>query len=158
MFYCPWSYYRFQVILLCFFHSFKRIVHLIKIGNISLLLQGGQVFYGGAIGGIGALVGLKVTKADANAMTKIILPTIPLGHALGRIGCFLAGCCYGMPYYGPCSITFTYPAGNLPLHIPLFPVQLLEALINLLLFILLMKLSKKHSTIHIALVYIFYIQ
>ena len=57
-----------------------------------------------------------------------------LGQAIGRIGCFQGGCCYGMP----CAWGVVYPEGSLPYSVyegvPLFPVQLVEASVLFLLF------------------------
>ena len=51
---------------------------------------------------------------------------VPIAHAFGRIGCFLAGCCYGVPWHGMISVH--YPAGGIaPAGIALFPVQIAEA-------------------------------
>ena len=88
--------------------------------------QGGYVFYGGAIGGIlsGALYaaarGIPVLK-----LADVTAPTILLGQAIGRLGCFLAGCCYGQPTELPWGVRF--PAGGLPpSDVDLHPTQLYE--------------------------------
>lgn len=109
------------------------------INNDTLLnvMQGGYVFYGGFIGGLLAIVLYSRSKyAVRNNIHLIhylmtIAPVIPLAHAFGRIGCFMAGCCYGIPdeRFG---IAFTHSLGA-PNGIKLFPVQLLE---SFLLFIL----------------------
>ena len=58
---------------------------------------------------------------------------LPLMHAFGRAGCFFAGCCYGVRCDGPLAVTFhSSPAA--PNGVGLFPVQLLEAALNLVLF------------------------
>jgi phosphatidylglycerol:prolipoprotein diacylglycerol transferase len=59
---------------------------------------------------------------------------IPIGHAIGRVGCFFAGCCYGIPYEGIFSHVYTEAAGQTPLHIPLLSIRLIEASCLLLLF------------------------
>lgn len=102
----------------------------------------GFVFYGGLLGGIGtAIIYCRHYKEPLITMTDIAVPFIPLVHGIGRIGCFLAGCCYGIPseHYG---IAFSSsPAA--PNGIPLFPVQLLEAAINLLLSAVLVFYTRK---------------
>ena len=96
------------------------------------LARSGGVFYGGLIVAVGVAlwyidrVGLPLwTTCDAFA------PGIALGHVVGRMGCFFAGCCYGRPTTVPWAITFTDPfaAANVgtPLNIPLHPTQLYEA-------------------------------
>jgi len=67
--------------------------------DLSLLWrEPGMVFYGGLFGGVagGALtaVGLRIPFAAA---ADLAAPVLPLGHAFGRVGCFLSGCCYGRP-------------------------------------------------------------
>jgi phosphatidylglycerol:prolipoprotein diacylglycerol transferase len=61
----------------------------------------------------------------------------------GRIGCFMAGCCYGKPTDGPLSVTFTDAACQAPLNTPLVPTQLLEAGYILLVMILLLVIKSK---------------
>jgi phosphatidylglycerol:prolipoprotein diacylglycerol transferase len=63
-------------------------------------------------------------------------------HSFGRIGCFFAGCCYGIKYQGPFSITFLDSIAG-PNHVALFPIQLLESFINVLVSIFLIFYSKK---------------
>ncbi len=104
------------------------------------LIFGGLVFYGGLIGGALAIyVYCKVKKIDANAQFMIMVPYFPLIHAFGRVGCFLAGCCYGVEYHGIFAVTF--PEGS---HCPgtRFPTQLCEVFVNLLIFVVLILLRK----------------
>jgi phosphatidylglycerol:prolipoprotein diacylglycerol transferase len=60
---------------------------------------------------------------------------LPLAHAVGRLGCFLAGCCYGAAHDLPWAVTYTDPAAadlnGTPLGRPLHPTQLYEALLEL---------------------------
>ena len=58
----------------------------------------GFVFYGGLIGGIlGYIVGCKIAKVSLKEYVNIFGVAIPIAHGFGRIGCFCAGCCYGIP-------------------------------------------------------------
>ena len=52
---------------------------------------------------------------------------LALGQAFGRLGCFMAGCCYGLPYDGACAVTFTDPHTLAPPGVPLHPTQLYSA-------------------------------
>lgn len=105
---------------------------------------GGLVYYGGLTGGIiGANVGIRVAKVRFSVAERSVVPYIPLGHAIGRIGCLLAGCCNGMPYDGPFAVY--YPNG-LPGSAPgqgYFPVQPLEAIVNLCICAALTAISRK---------------
>ena len=112
------------------------------------IIKGGFVFYGGLIGGaIGLIAYAKEFKKDLSLLFEIYTSVLPLGHAFGRIGCFFGGCCYGVEYDGPFSYVYEVAAGQVPLGIPLFPVQILEALCLLLLFavqmLLLVRFSEK---------------
>jgi phosphatidylglycerol---prolipoprotein diacylglyceryl transferase len=72
---------------------------------------------------------------------------LDLGHAIGRLGCFAAGCCYGKPTSHWWGVTFTNPLANLnsdtPLNVPLQPTQLFESAVELGLFLLLMWMFKR---------------
>ncbi len=107
-------------------------------------LREGFVFYGAFIGGLGgvAVYALK-HKFPFFSLTDYFVPALVLGHAFGRIGCFFAGCCYGIACETPISITF--PAGGLaPAGVPLIPTQLLESgFLFLLCAFLVLVLSKK---------------
>ena len=68
----------------------------------------------------------------------VFAPGIALGHAIGRIGCFAAGCCWGAECKRSWAVTFTDPAANevtgVPLNVPLHPTQLYEAGTEALIF------------------------
>lgn len=106
---------------------------------------GGYVFYGGLIGALLMyLFYCKRMEYSFLRFTNVIAPVIPLVHAFGRVGCFLGGCCYGIEYEGPLSVTYPHNdyVENLG-SVSRFPVQLLEAGINILLFLVLYLYAKK---------------
>ena len=107
------------------------------------LFQGGFVFCGGLIGGaVGAWLYCRRYHLDSLGYFDRAVVVLPLAHAFGRIGCFCAGCCYGIPYEGIGSVTF--PPGAYGLSgVALFPVQLLEAFLNGLLFLFLIAFCRK---------------
>lgn len=110
------------------------------------VLQGGFVFYGGLIGGfIGLMIYSKIFKIKSSVVMDIYAVVLPLGHACGRVGCYLGGCCYGMEYHGPFSVTYSDEVLNYgtPVGVPLFPVQLLESALLLVMFALLIVLYFK---------------
>lgn len=108
---------------------------------------GGAVFYGGLIGGIiAAYITMRVMKLDLKQHTDILTLAIPLFHSLARVGCFLGGCCYGIE----CEFGITVTGNTLVPSIndvSRFPVQLLEAVFNIILFIVLYLLYKKTLTV-----------
>jgi len=118
---------------------------VINFAFIKELLTQGFVFYGGLFGGIaGVYLYARQYRFKFLYLLELLIPAIPVAHAFGRIGCFLAGCCYGIPYEGLFSICF--PSSSFgPVGIPLFPVQLLESLLlfSLAAFLLLYDIRAK---------------
>jgi len=95
------------------------------------LLSGG-VFYGGLIAGVlGTYLYSRWNGLPWWRFADPIMVGVPLGHAIGRIGCFFAGCCYGAPCDRPWAVTFTSPDAHriagVPLGVPLHPTQLYDA-------------------------------
>ncbi len=92
---------------------------------------GGSVFYGGLLGGtLTGYLGLRFLKQDVSTYSDLMAPIVPLFHAIARVGCFLAGCCYGIPCAWGIAVTGnTMVPGINGVH--RFPVQLLEAACNL---------------------------
>jgi len=76
-------------------------------------------------------------------------PGIALGHAIGRIGCFAAGCCYGALCNRPWAVRFTNPDAkefsNVPLNVPLHPSQIYETVGDLVIFAVLFRLHNPAS-------------
>jgi phosphatidylglycerol---prolipoprotein diacylglyceryl transferase len=111
-------------------------------------LQSGGTFYGGFLGAILVLALYRhfqripfLPFADAYAAG------LPLGHAIGRLGCFGAGCCYGKPTWLPWGVTFTSPTAaslvGTPLNVPLHPTQLYESFAEILNFVILICLARR---------------
>lgn len=125
----------------------EQILQLIRQGDWESLLHGGIVFYGALIGGIiGAFLGSLVARDDLRDYLDIVVPVIPLGHAIGRIGCFCAGCCYGRPTDSILGVVYTQSVGGAPVGIRLLPVQLMESAALLVLFVILMIVSHHTSS------------
>ena len=94
--------------------------------------QGGLVFYGGLVLASAALVAFaRLRRVPLWHLADFAIPGLAVGHALGRIGCFLNGCCYGVPAAADacCGVVFSTASepGRLFEGIPLHPVQLYEA-------------------------------
>ncbi len=108
--------------------------------------QGGLVFYGGLLLAIPvALWYMKKHRLDIWGTTDIFAPSIAIGHAIGRLGCFSAGCCYGKVSEAPWAVTFLHPESLARTGIPLHPVQLYESLGELAIFLILVALRKHRS-------------
>ena len=105
---------------------------------------GGMVFYGGFLGGLCALcVFVRFSRLiiRENALDLYAVAT-PLFHTFGRIGCFFGGCCYGREWSHGILIAENRLNPSVA-GVPRFPVQLVEAGCNLLLFVFLVFLFRK---------------
>lgn len=129
-------------------YLFKDIMYFLKHWNIGL------VFYGGLYGALlGCAAYTKVFKQDTREIFMYISPVIPLFHIFGRVGCFLVGCCHGMEseQFG---IAYTEAIGA-ENGIPYIPIQLYEAIGDLVIFIILLinqfKVKKYYQPIGIYL-------
>jgi len=118
------------------------------------------VFYGGLLLALAAAAWyLRKRRLPAWKVADYAAPGIALGQVIGRLGCFMAGCCYGAPTNVPWAVRFTnpYTIENMgtPFNVPLHPVQVYESLGALLIFGFLMwRLLRRHITGHIILEYL----
>ena len=109
--------------------------------------QGGLVFYGGFILALILIVWYvkKICKADVIRVLDSMAPALAGAHALGRLGCFFNGCCYGKPAELPWSVI--YPENTEPFlrygAMPLHPVQIYEAILNVILAVILFVVVRK---------------
>lgn len=99
---------------------------------IDFLGSSGFVIYGGIISGILCnMLYCKVKKLDFLTYFDLIMPEISIAQGFGRIGCFLAGCCYGKETDSVFAVVF--PEGSqAPAGVPLIPVQIYSAIGNFL--------------------------
>lgn len=137
------------------------IEHPNEIGNflnIFAIWQGGLDWFGGFIGGlltgIFFLIKYKLPVWKVGDITAIILP---IGQAVGRIGCTSAGCCYGKEVPGVTDLSvgihlmdkfpyfyMVFPEGAIaPPGVPLYPTELMDLIFNVFIFIFLIMLYKK---------------
>ena len=130
-----------------------RVLYAVAVGDMSALYSttGGFAYYGGVLGGavsvwtVGRLRGLDLWK-----LADVAVPSVILGNAVGRMGCFFAGCCHGAPVHHPEPRSALLPDGLLGgqiwwhphfpfvstefhtgigryLHEPLYPTQLWQS-------------------------------
>lgn len=100
--------------------------------------SGGLVFYGGFVGVFIALViCTRRAKVDLWTFMDVCAPAGALGHSIGRLGCFFAGCCYGKVTTVPWAVTFHDALSMAPTGVPLHPTQLYSSANELLLFVIL---------------------
>jgi len=110
--------------------------------NAVYMIWGGNVFYGGLLGGLLTAVIIFRKRPQYRYLLDLATPAIPLFHFFGRIGCFLAGCCFGIE--SSFGFTVYHSIVEEANGINRFPVQLLEAFINMILFFLLDTLRRKN--------------
>jgi len=112
------------------------------------LARSGGVFYGGLILAVSvALWYIRRHRLPVWQTCDVFAPGIALGHAVGRLGCLAAGCCYGRPTSVGWAVTFTNPAAaanvGTPLGVPLHPTQLYESAAEALILGLLLATERR---------------
>lgn len=109
--------------------------------EILMIHRGGLVFYGSLLGGMLFLwIYLKRHKMPFLKMADLMAPLLALGHGIGRLGCFLNGCCYGRPTQSFLAVNFpqkSLPAQHYGPENLLHPTQLYEMGTLIILFIIL---------------------
>lgn len=124
--------YLFQLIGMAFGAKFFYVLtdlQSLRMRNIYEMLQfllTGFSFYGAIAGGMAAFyLYCRIYKLPFQKMSETFVFSYPVIYAVARVGCFLTGCCYGIPYQGIfCIVSRT--------GVNRFPVQLLESLCSLI--------------------------
>ena len=116
--------------------------------EIFSLARSGGVFYGGLIAAVlAAFWYLRRHKMPVWVTCDVFAPGIALGHAIGRVGCLFAGCCFGRPTTLPWGIVFSDPFAasyvGTPLGVHLHPTQLYEAGTELVILALLLAVERR---------------
>ncbi len=120
-----------------------------EILSLSTLRAGG-VFYGGLIAALAiSWWYMRQARLPLAKTADVFAPAIALGHGIGRLGCFSAGCCWGVHSSLPWAVTFTDPVAKdlvgVPLNTPLHPTQLYESFAEFVIFgILYRRIGKQH--------------
>jgi len=115
--------------------------------DIFKIWKGGLVFYGGVLLAVPTAIWyVKKNGFNICRTADVIAPSIAIGHALGRLGCFFAGCCYGKSAESlPWAVTFTDPESLAQIGVPLHPTQLYESAGEFVNFLILITLRKYKS-------------
>lgn len=109
------------------------------------ILKAGLSSYGGLIGVILASIIFEFIVPTNKKIIKYTIISLPLTYGIGKIACFIAGCCYGIPYNGLFNVV--YKDG---LNIPLFPIQITETIVFIMIFIICNKLRNNKNIIYIT--------
>jgi phosphatidylglycerol---prolipoprotein diacylglyceryl transferase len=123
--------------------------HVSEIFSVTTL-QAGGVFSGGLLAAfLAAAWYVHRNQMPPLGTCDAFAPGLALGHAIGRLGCFAAGCCYGKPTHHWWGVVFHNPLANqitgTPLNVPLEPTQLFESAVECANFIFLMWLLKRRK-------------
>ena len=120
-----------------------------EVFSLGTLRAGGSFFGGLILALITAWFYMRRKHLPLLPTADVFAPGLALGHAIGRIGCFAAGCCWGVPTHVPWAVTFTNPEARelvgVPLGVSLHPTQLYEAAAEAIIFgVLLWRMRKPH--------------
>ncbi len=117
------------------------------------LTHSGSVFYGILVTGFcTAYIVSKKYRIDFSRYASEVAEVLPLGQAIGRIGCFMNGCCYGREYDGPMGML--YPVGNEKIKV--FPTWFVESFVCLALFLFFRKKRFEQSRYSFLVYFIVY--
>lgn len=115
-----------------------------------LFSRGGLSWFGGFAGGVlAATVMIRRRRLDILQVVAAATPALAVGHAIGRIGCFLVGDDYGTPSTLPWAVAF--PQGLPPTMVPVHPTQLYEAFALVPIALVLLRLRRQRTSDRVVL-------
>jgi phosphatidylglycerol:prolipoprotein diacylglycerol transferase len=119
-----------------------------RIFKLDVLTSGGVYFGGFLIAIVVSVILMRRWRLPWRKTADAFAPGIALGHTIGRLGCFSAGCCWGKPTTSWIGVKFTERASELtgvPIDSALVPTQLIEAGANLLIFVALLWMTRRRA-------------
>ena len=126
---------------------FSRLLHVIDLWDYysqnpaQIVGAAGLTIYGAVLGAaLGIWIYSKFSHFQFGYLADLTAPGIILAQAVGRVGCTLNGCCYGIETSLPCAIVYTNPESYGPIGIPVHPTQIYELIYDLIVFAVLLKL------------------
>jgi phosphatidylglycerol:prolipoprotein diacylglycerol transferase len=129
---------------------FSRVIHVIDKWDyyiahpMQIFNFEGLAVYGAVIGVVLAIIIYCLAKKlSIWLIADIISPGALVGMAIGRIGCVLNGCCYGLTTSLPWAVEYTCPDSYAPLGVPLHPTQIYHIIWNLIAFAVLWSLRRR---------------
>ena len=117
--------------------------HPDRIFSLETLLSAG-VYYGGFLLALAFSAWyMRRERLPFLPVADVLAPAVALGHAIGRLGCFAAGCCWGTRCNLPWAIVFRNPESytGVPLNVPLHPAQLYESALTFAVAAILVRAS-----------------
>ncbi len=129
---------------------FARLLHVVDRWNYysqnpgEIIGASGLTIYGAVLGAaLGLWIFSKVRKTSFGYMADVLAPGIILAQAIGRVGCTLNGCCYGLETRAFSAVIYTNPSSYGPIGVPVHPTQVYEIVYDLIAFAVLVKLRGK---------------
>ncbi|MFC1901777.1 prolipoprotein diacylglyceryl transferase [Chloroflexota bacterium] len=127
-----------------------RLVHVIDhwpdySHNLGQIIGGsGLAIYGAVLGAaLGIWIYSRFSKVSFGYLADVLAPGIILAQAIGRVGCLLNGCCYGLETDIFCALIYSHPESFGPIGVPVHPTQIYEIIYNLIVFAGLIGLKGK---------------
>ena len=113
---------------------------------LAFISGAGYVVFGGILGGVLTVyLYCRIKKVKFVDYYDLMVPSVALAQGLGRIGCFLAGCCYGKETTSPLGIVFTH-SQFAPNNVRLIPTQLIMSAGDFLIAAILLFFARKKRT------------
>jgi phosphatidylglycerol:prolipoprotein diacylglycerol transferase len=126
---------------------FSRLLHVIDqwpyyFQNPGQIIGGsGLTIYGAVLGAaLGIWIYSRFSKISFGYLADVLAPGIILAQAVGRVGCTINGCCYGIETHLPWAVVYTHPESFAPIGVPIHPTQPYEIVYNLIVFVVLLRL------------------
>ena len=114
--------------------------------RIFYIWEGGLVWYGGVVfGALTAVYFIRKRKIPVWKFADVVSIALSVGLGFGRIGCTMAGCCYGKVCHAPFAIVFTNPRSAAPLNVPLWPTEPVSSAANFLIALILYLLYRRRK-------------
>ncbi len=129
---------------------FARLLHILDHWQYysqnpgEIIGAAGLAIYGAVLGAaLGIWIYSRIAKISFAHFADVLAPGIILAQAIGRVGCTLNGCCYGLETDAFCAVIYTNPASLAPLGIPVYPTQIFEIFYDLIAFAILVQLRDR---------------
>lgn len=124
-----------------------KLLHVIDMWDYYMANPGliwgfsGLAIWGSVLGAtLGVWIYSKFSKLPFGYLVDLVAPGIILAQAIGRVGCTINGCCYGLPTSLPWSVVYTHPESYAPLGVAVHPTQVYEIIFCLMVFVVLLRL------------------
>ena len=139
--------YLYLLIYFISVFTFSKLFTVIESKGEANIINAGLSSYGAMLGVFAASFIFESILDLEGKLIRYSVISLPLIYGISKTGCFIAGCCGGLPYDGPFSVI--YPDGE---NIPLIPVQLIETVCFLFIFIILNAFRSKRYIVYISVV------